>query len=111
MLNCKEYGSVELLYRYLPGGTAENHENLCQDNRRLDRNSQRVHSVIATITCWVLFHCSRDRPLLNALKHKDYCPLKCDTVQYGRKLPTIWRNIRLPFSGYKSKPPGGKGRK
>jgi hypothetical protein len=34
--------------------------------------------------------------------------LKCDTVQHGRKVPTIWRNIWLPFSGYKSKRPWKK---
>jgi hypothetical protein len=87
MLNCKEYVSAELLSWYLPGGTAENNEHFLsgwpvRDIFSASTSRIEVHSVTATITCSVLGHCSRDRPLLNVLNQKD-------SVQYGRKVPTI----------------------
>jgi hypothetical protein len=35
----------------------------------------------------------------NSSNYKDYYLLQCDTMQSGRSLPTLWKNLLPPFSG------------
>jgi hypothetical protein len=54
------------------------------------------------LTCWHQTQHSGIKVYEMRGSHKVWSLLGCDAVLIGRWAPTFWRDLLLPFSGYKS---------